>query len=99
MATNDSTETNTTSGNRPSRVSITGRPSIVRAPGSNPLPGAARGFPVAVPGRGTSRVRSVRRAVPVLNSRGKAYSDYETNLMLDIVEEILPHGLDLHGNS
>ena len=48
MTSNDVTETNTTSGNRPSRVSITGRPSIVRPPGSNPLPGAARGFPVAV---------------------------------------------------
>jgi hypothetical protein len=95
MASNDVTETNNTSGNRPSRVSITGRPSIVRPPGSNPLPGAARGFPVAVSGRGTGRVRNVRRVIPVSNSRGKAYSDYETNLMLDIVEEILPHGQEM----
>ena len=28
-------------------------------------------------------------------SRGKGYSDYETNLMLDIVEEILPHGQEM----
>jgi hypothetical protein len=71
-------------------MSITGR-SGIRAPGSNPLPGGVRGVSISNPGR----VRNVRRVVPASASRGKGYSDYETNLMLDIVEEILPHGQEM----
>jgi hypothetical protein len=88
MSSNEPNETTSSTVNRPSRASICGRPPVTTVP----APGGARGFPMSNPGRGNGRLVKSRRPPPPANIRGKSYSDYETNLMLDIVEEILPHG-------
>jgi hypothetical protein len=59
------------------------------------VPGGVRGFPMSNPGRGNGRLTKARRPPPTSNIRGKSYSDYETNLMLDIVEEIFPYGQEM----
>ncbi len=86
MASNDTAESKPSLSKRPPRSSLIGKPS-----GSNPIPGGVRGVPVSNPGRTVK----IRRPPPPTNSRGKSYSDYESNLMLDIVEEILPHGQEM----
>ena len=91
MSSNQPNETTSSSVIRPSRASICGRPTVSTVP----APGGVRGVPMSNPGRGSSRLSKARRPPPPSNIRGKSYSDYETNLMLDIVEEILPHGQEM----
>ena len=90
MASNETPASIPSLSKRPPRSSVIGKPS-----GSNPIPGGVRGVPASNPGRGNARTVKIRRPPPPTNSRGKSYSDYESNLMLDIVEEILPHGQEM----
>ena len=41
------------------------------------------------------REKRTKVVAKLINNRGKNYSDYETYPMLDVVEEILPHGDDM----
>ena len=87
MASKTTAVTSSSSSDRLQRPSITNRPQ--RPPDCpTPAPGGIRG-------PNPPRAKRTKVVAKVINNRGKNYSDWETNIMLDCVEEILPHGGDM----
>ena len=84
MASKTTADAASSSSDRPKRTSITDRP--LRPPDCpTPAPGGIRG-------PNPPRAKCTKVVAKLINDRGKNYSDYETNLWLDVVEHILPHG-------